>query len=191
LYFGTPGPSAGTQLSFQANARGGPIGFDNRPYSSPAGSTQAGLAGIYTGSVALPTAANANPGSDVPVVKAYESNSKLGGVFLADVNGDGIVDNGDRIYFTNDGTVAGGSSGGLFMAVYDTTRWGGANAVPGQSPGWSPVVRLGDGILQGGATFAQLRGLAGTVRYDLAGSPVQLYANEFDNVAGNNSYILG
>src|SRR5262249_23029637 len=34
---------------------------------------------------------------------------------------------------------------------------------------------------------AQLRGLAGTV---LADGSVQLYATEFDNVAGNNSYVF-
>jgi hypothetical protein len=192
LYFGSPGPALGTQVSFQANIRGATIGFDNRLYYSTAGSTTAGLAGVYTESVALPSLANANPASDVPVVKALFSASKLGGVFLADVNGDGIVDNGDRIYFNDDGTVGGAGTGGVYMSVFDNTRWGGSNAVPGQAPGWSPAIRLGEGIISAQPTpqtTAQLRGLAGTVLY-ASNSNVQLYATEFDNVAGNNSYLL-
>jgi hypothetical protein len=192
LYFGTEGPALGTQISAGANIRGATIGFDNRLYWSTAGSTATGLAGVYTETVALPTAANANPAADVPVVKALFTASKLGGVFLADVNGDGIVDNGDRIYFNDDGTVGGAGTGGIYMSVFDTTRYGGANAVPGQAPGWSPAIRLAEGDITDQPSpqaTAQLRGLAGTVLY---GSPttIQLYASEFDNVAGNNSYIL-
>jgi hypothetical protein len=188
---GTAGITAqtGTQISAGANIRGGTIGFDNRLYWTTAGSTQTGLAGVYTETQALPDGTQGSPpAADVPVVKALFSASKLGGVFLADVNGDGILDNGDRIYFNDDGTVGGGSSGGIYMSVYDTTRYGGANAVAGQAPGWSPAVRIAEGVLQGGATFAQLRGLAGTV---LPNGNVQLFASEFDNTAGNNSYILG
>src|SRR5262249_19722325 len=71
------------------------------------------------------------------------------------------------------------------------TRWGGGNAVPGQAAGWSPMVRIAEGVIDDQPTpqnSAQLRGLSGTV---LANGSVQLYASEFDNVAGNNSYILG
>ena len=67
-YFPAPGPSIGTQVSAGANIRGVTIGFDNRLYFSTAGSSQTGLAGIYTEAQALPTAAN--PASDVPVVVA-------------------------------------------------------------------------------------------------------------------------
>jgi hypothetical protein len=193
LYFAGPGPAAGTQVSLQGNIRGATIGFDNRLYFTTAGSTAVGLAGVYTESAALPTAANANPSSDVPVVKALFSASKLGGVFLADVNGDGIVDNGDRIYFLDDGTVGGAGTGGVYMSVFDTNRYGGSNAVAGQAAGWSPAIRLGEGIISAQPTpqpTAQLRGLAGTVLY-ASNNSVQLYASEFDNVAGNNSYILG
>ena len=192
LLFPNLGPALGTQVSFQANIRGGTIGFDNRLYYSTAGSTQAGLAGIYTEAKALPGLADANPSTDVPVVKALFSASKLGGVYLADVNGTGVLSNGDRLYFLDDGTVGGAGTGGLYMAVFDTTRWGGASAVPGQTAGWSPAIRLGEGIISAQPTpqpTAQLRGLAGTVLYSSNGT-VQLYASEFDNVAGNNSYIL-
>src|SRR5262249_55810777 len=67
-YFPTPGPSFGTQVSSQANIRGVTIGFDNRLYYSTAGSTSAGLAGIYTEAQALPTDANAHPPTARPVV---------------------------------------------------------------------------------------------------------------------------
>src|SRR5262249_54730015 len=184
------GAQTGVQVSSQTNIRGGFLGFDNRLYWTTAGSTSLGLAGIYTSTVQpLPT--GNSPGLDQPVVKALFAASKVGGMFLADVNGDGILDNGDRIYLNDDGTVGGAGTGGLYMAVFDTTRWGGANAVPGQAAGWSPMVRIAEGVIDDQPTpqnSAQLRGLAGTV---LANSSVQLYASEFDNVAGNNSYVLG
>jgi hypothetical protein len=199
LYFPTvlnPGdPSvvaqSGTQISAGANIRGGIIGFDNRLYWSTAGSTSTGLAGIYTANQALPDGTQGSPpAADVPVVKALFAASKLGGVYLADVNGIGIISNGDRIYFNDDGTVGGAGTGGLYMSMYDTTRYGGANAVPGQAPGWSPAIRLGEGIIAGQPNpqvTAQLRGLTGTV---LSATDVSLYASQFDNFAGNNSYIL-
>src|SRR5262249_15533610 len=161
-------------------------------YWTTAGASATGLAGIYTSvSQARPDGTfGAPPASDRAVVKALFSASKVGGMFLADVNGDGIVDNGDRIYLNDDCTVGGAGTGGLYMSVFDTTRWGGGNAVTGQAAGWSPMVRIAEGVIDAQATpqsSAQLRGLAGTV---LADGSVKLYASEFDNVAGNNSYIL-
>jgi hypothetical protein len=179
----------GVQVSNQTNIRGGFIGFNNVLYWTTAGATTLGLAGIYqSNTTALPTA-NAS-GSDTPVVKALFAASKVGGMFLADVNGNGILDNGDRIYLLDDGTVGGASTGGLYMSVYDTTRWGGGNTISGQGAGWSPMVRIAEGVIDAQPTpqnSAQLRGLAGTVLTD---GTVQLYATEFDNVAGNNSYVL-
>jgi len=106
------GAQSGVQVSSQTNIRSGFIGFDNRVYWTTAGSTSLGLAGIYTSTVQpLPTANS--PGLDQPVVKALFAASKVGGMFLADVNADGIVDNGDRIYLLDDGTVGGAGTGGL------------------------------------------------------------------------------
>jgi Bacterial Ig-like domain (group 3) len=178
-YFPGPGPSIGTQVSAGANIRGATIGFDNRLYFSTAGSTQTGLAGIYTEAQALPT--NATPASDVPVVSALFSASKLGGVYLADVNGTGVLENGDRLYFLDDGTVGGAGTGGLYVSTYNT-------AYPGNH--WSTAVRLGEGIISdqpNPQASAQLRGLAGTV---ISPTETDLYVTEFDNVGGNNSYIL-
>jgi hypothetical protein len=137
-YFPSPGPSIGTQVSNQANIRGATIGFDNRLYYSTAGSTSAGLAGIYTEAQALPTDAYANPTSDIPVVSALFAASKLGGIYLADVNGTGVLSNGDRLYFIDDGTVGGAGTGGLYVSTYNTAYRGNH---------WSTAVRLGDGII--------------------------------------------
>jgi hypothetical protein len=180
-YFPTTGPSFGTQVSNQANIRGATIGFDNRLYYSTAGSTSAGLAGIYTEAQALPTDANANPSSDVPVVSALFAASKLGGVYLADVNGTGVLQNGDRLYFLDDGTVGGAGTGGLYVSTYNTAYAGNH---------WSTAVRLGEGIIADQPNpqpTAQLRGLAGTV---ISPTETDLYVTEFDNTAGNNSYLL-
>jgi hypothetical protein len=178
-YFPALGPSLGTQVSAGANIRGVTIGFDNRLYFSTAGSTQTGLAGVYTEAQALPT--NANPASDTPVVSALFSASKLGGIYLADVNGTGVLQNGDRLYFIDDGTVGGAGTGGLYVSTYNT-------AYPGNH--WSTAVRLGDGIIAdqpNPQASAQLRGLTGTV---ISPTETDLYVTEFDNVGGNTSYIL-
>jgi hypothetical protein len=178
-YFPTPGPSLGTQVSAGANIRGATIGFDNRLYFSTAGSVSTGLAGIYTEAQALPT--NPNPASDVPITHALFTASKLGGIFLADVNGTGVLSNGDRLYFIDDGTVGGSGSGGLYVSTYNTGN-------PGNH--WGTPVRLGEGIIDGQPfpqPTAQLRGLAGTV---ISPTETDLYVTEFDNVAGNNSYLL-
>jgi hypothetical protein len=180
-YFPQPGPSLGTQVSAGGNIRGATIGFDNRLYFSTAGSTQTGLAGIYTERQPLPTDANANPASDVPVVSALFSASKLGGIYLADVNGTGVLQNGDRLYFIDDGTVGGAGTGGLYVSAYNT-------AYPGNH--WGTAVRLGDGIIDGQPDpqpTAQLRGLAGTV---ISPAETDLFVTQFDNVANNNSYLL-
>jgi hypothetical protein len=189
---GTAGINAqtGVQVSNQTNIRGGFIGFNNVVYWTTAGSTSLGLAGIYQSNAAALPSANAT-GSDTPVVKALFAASKVGGMFIADVNADGILDNGDRIYLLDDGTVGGAGTGGLYMSVFDSTRWGGANTVTGQAAGWSPMVRIAEGDIDdqpNPQNTAQLRGMAGTV---LSDGSVQLYASEFDNVAGNNSYIFG
>jgi hypothetical protein len=185
------GPQSGVQVSSQTNIRGGSIGFDGRVYWTTAGATSLGLAGIYTSTVAAQPTGN-SPGLDQPIVKALFGASKVGGMYLADTNGDGIVDNGDRIYLMDDGTVGGVGTGGLYMSIFDSARWGGSNAVPGQAPGWSPMVRIAEGIVDqvssANGGVAQLRGLAGTV---LADGTVQLFGTEFDNVAGNNSYVFG
>ncbi len=178
-YFPAPGPSLGTQVSAGANIRGATIGFDNRLYFSTAGSTQTGLAGIYTETQALPT--SPTPSRDIPVVSALFAASKLGGIYLANVNGTGVLSNGDRLYFIDDGTVGGAGTGGLYVSTYNT-------AYPGNH--WSTAVRLGDGIIAGQPNpqpTAQLRGVAGTV---ISPTETDLYVTEFDNVAGNNSYIL-
>jgi hypothetical protein len=199
---GNPGNGAqsGVQVSSETNIRGGYFGIDTsgqqRLYWTTAGSNTLGTAGIYTSSVtALPT--NNSPGLDQPVVLNPVTNSKVGGMFIADVNGDGVIDNGDRIYLLDDGTVAGAGSGGVFMAVFNSAIWGVGGSIGPvsvgsftQSPGWSPMVRIAEGVIDAQPTpqtTAQLRGVTGTV---LAGGNVQLYASEFDNVAGNNSYIL-
>lgn len=173
-YFPTPGPSLGTQVSAGANIRGATIGFDNRLYFSTAGSTQTGLAGIYTEAMAQPT--NANPASDIPVVSALFAASKLGGIYLADVNGTGVLSSGDKLYFIDDGTVGGIGTGGLYVSTYDAANLGNH---------WSPAVRLGDAPAQD-ASVGNLRGLSGTV---ISPTEVDLYTTAFDDKANHVSLL--
>ncbi len=184
------GPQFGTQVSKGANIRAITIGFNNTLYFSTAGSSSTGLAGIYAEPQALPT--QATPPADIPIAGALFTASKLGGIYLADMNGDGVIDNGDRLYFLDDGTVGGAGTGGVYVST-----WNSANPANPLDPipndpnnHWSTAVRLGDGILQAVATpqaAAQLRGLTGAV---VNSSEVLLTATEFDAAAGDNSYVL-
>jgi hypothetical protein len=193
-FFPSTGPSIGTQVSASANIRGATIGFDNRAYFSTAGiALPVNSGGIFTEAQALPTDANANPAADIQVVPSLFSASKLGGIFFADVNGTGILSNGDRLYFLDDGTVGGPGSGGLYVATWDDTNtanvWNTPNNAAAVAAGltnhWSIPVRLGDAPLQDGGV-GQLRGLTGTV---ISPTEVDLYTTSFDNVAGNVSYL--
>ena len=97
------------------------------------------------------------------------------------MNGTGVLQNGDRLYFIDDGTVGGAGTGGLYVSTYNT-------AYPGNH--WSTAVRLGDGIISDQPNpqpTAQLRGLTGTV---ISPTETDLYVTQFDNVGGNNSYVL-
>ncbi len=198
-YFATEGAAAGTQVSASTNIRGINIGFDNRMYFSTAGglggATALNTAGIFTEAQALPTDANATPANDIQIVPAIFSASKLGGLFLADMNGDGIIDNGDRLYFLDDGTVGGAGTGGLYVATWNdaitANPWNTPNNAAAVAAGltdhWSVPVRLGDAPVQtGSGGVGQLRGLTGTV---INSNEVDLYTSAFDNAAGDSSFI--
>jgi hypothetical protein len=193
-YFPTTGPSIGTQVSASTNIRGATIGFDNRAYFSTATIAQpVNTGGIFTDAQALPTVAN--PAADIEVVPSLFSTSKLGGVFLADMNGTGILSNGDRLYFLDDGTVGGDGSGGLYVATWDVSNtanpWNTPNNLAAVAAGltnhWSTPVRLGDAPVQDGSGgVGQLRGLTGTV---ISPTEVDLYTTAFDNTPGDSSYV--
>jgi large repetitive protein len=174
--FDTTGPSIGTQVSASQNIRGINIGFDNRMYFSTAGglggATALNTAGIFTEAQSLPSSSTPTPVNDIQVVPAIFGASKLGGLFLADMNSDGIVDNGDRLYFVDDGTVGGAGTGGLYVSTWNDTNnqnpWNTPNNAAAAAAGfinhWGVPVRLGDAPTQpGSGNVGQLRGITGTV----------------------------
>jgi hypothetical protein len=156
------------QVSAGVNIRGATIGFDGRLYWSTAGATGA-PAGIYTESAALPTTST---GSDVPVVLDPFAASKVGGVWLADMDGNGILSDGDRLYWADDGTVGGAGTGGLYVSTYK-------NSNPGNH--WGTPVLLGDTPLQASDVSGQMRNVTGTV---LSSTEALIYVTAFDNTAG-------
>ncbi len=196
-YFSTTGPSIGVQVSASTNIRGINIGFDNRVYFSTAsgigGATILNTAGIFTDAQALPT--SPTPANDIQVVPALFGASKLGGIFFADVNGDGILSNGDKLYFLDDGTVGGAGTGGIYVSTWNDANtsnpWNTPNNAAAVAAGyvdhWSVPVRLGDAPVQNGSGgVGQLRGLTGTV---LANGTVELYTTAYDDSAQDNSII--
>ena len=170
------GAQIGNQVSGSTNVRGVTIGFDNRMYFSTAGGLGGSSAlnggGIFTEVQPLPNSASTTPVNDIMVVPSIFTASKLGGIYLADMNGDGIVDNGDRLYFLDDGTVGGAGTGGLYVATWNDANtqnaWNTPNNAAAVAAGfvdhWSIPVRLGDAPVQAGSGgVGQLRGLTGTV----------------------------
>src|SRR5262249_47457843 len=151
------------------------------------------VAGIFTGQAALPDNVNTPgiPSTDILVVPAPVSKDKLGGVWVADMNGDGIVDNGGRIYFAHDGTVACARKDGSYGTVWNdsitSNAWntngpgGGGNNAAAVAAGfvdhWSAPIRIGDAPVQdsGGGN---IRGLTGTV---LSPTEALLYSTAFDD----------
>jgi hypothetical protein len=198
------GPTPGIQISASLNIRGGTIGFDNRLYFS----TATGINGISGNPGGITTAAQPLPtgpalGTDIQVVPSIFTRSKVGGVWLADMNGTGVLSNGDRLYFVDDGTVGGPGSGGLYVSTwYDgvtvqNNPWNTDNANPATSnvaataayfvDHWTAPVRLGDAPVQtGSGGVGQLRGLTGTV---ISPTEAILYTSAFDNAGGDSSFI--
>ena len=111
------------------------------------------------------------------------------------MNGDGVISNGDRLYFLDDGTVGGAGTGGLYVSTWNdgntNNPWNTPNNAAAVAAGiidhWSIPVRLGDAPIQtGSGGVGQLRGLTGTV---ISPTEVDLYTTAFDNAAGDNSYV--
>jgi Bacterial Ig-like domain (group 3) len=201
------GAQIGNQVSASTNIRGVTIGFDNRMYFSTAGglggATSVNGGGIFTEVQPLPNSATTTPANDIMVVPSIFSASKLGGIFLADMNGDGIIDNGDRLYFLDDGTVGGIGTGGLYVATWNDgntqNAWNTPNNAAALAAGfvdhWSVPVRLGDAPVQtGSGGVGQLRGLTGTV----VGSGIASASESTDGtntvtitLAGSNQFQQG
>jgi hypothetical protein len=174
---GVSGATAGTLVSQNTNVRAGAIGFDGRLYWTSASGAPSGPAGVYTeSSAALPT--SKSPTDTLVAGATGDTSGKLGGVYLADVNGDGLVDEGDRLYFVDDGTVNHGTTGGLYVSVFHSGAWGASvNITPyGSAP---TNFNFGPGT-------DQLRGLAGVV---VSANEVKLYATTMDGTNGDNSNV--
>jgi hypothetical protein len=143
-----------TSTSAQLNPSGATVGFDGRLYW-----TTAKNAGVYTQTPQLPTTAQP---SDIELIPNGSGSEKLGSVFLADVNGDGLLDDGDRFYYT-------GLTSDLQVSTYNgTTRK------------WSTPIQLAK------PTGDNLIGLTGQV----VGGNVVLYATSYDQNKANNSYLV-
>ena len=106
------GPTLGTQVSASTNIRAVTIGPDNRMYFVTAAglssiNSSPGIAGVYTDVAALPASGSVTPSADIMVVPNYVTNAKLNGMYIADMNGTGVISNGDRLYYINGDTATG------------------------------------------------------------------------------------
>jgi hypothetical protein len=169
-YFGglDVSPTTGTQISHDINTRGVTIGFDGRMYWSAAGNS--GIFSVPTDP--LPTTTQAT--DTRLVVNPFGQSEKIDGIFIADMNGDGIVDNGDRMYYT-------GPISGLWVSTYNgTTRT------------WGTAINLANAPLQNNVTG--VFGITGSVVQDPVTMQynVQLFVTTYDkNNAGFISRVYG
>jgi hypothetical protein len=201
--FGTEGgPSQGTQVSASLNIRGVTIGPDNRMYFVTASgiSSVGNQSGIFTDAAALPQPGSATPSADIMVVPGFVTNAKLNGMFVADVNGTGVISNGDRLYFENGDTASGAGVTGLYVSTWDTNNnypWNTPNnagaAAAGITDYWGVPVRLGDAPVQtGSSNVGQLSGITGTVLSLNSGNipgTVELYTSAVDTAANDSNII--
>ena len=197
------GPSLGTQVSAALNIRGITIGPDNREYFVTAGglsSVANSIAGVYTDPAALPASGSAAPTSDIMVVPYFKTNAKLNGAYIADMNGTGVISNGDRLYFVDGDTATGAGGAGLYVATWNTSNnyaWDTPNNAGAAAGGvldyWGIPVRLGDAPVQtGSSSIGTMIGVTGTVlSLNNGNTPgtVELYTNAFD-IAANDSSII-
>ncbi len=199
------GPSLGTQVSASLNIRGITIGPDNREYFVTAAglssiNSSPGLAGVYTDSAALPASGSTAPSADIMVVPNFVTNAKLNGMYIADMNGTGVISNGDRLYYINGDTATGAGGAGLYVATWNTSNdyaWDTPNNAGAAAAGildyWGVPVRLGDAPIQTGSTSTgTMISVTGTVlSLNNGNTPgtVELYTNAFDVTANDSSII--
>ncbi len=155
----TGGGTTGTEVSGSAtgnNVRGVTVAFNGQVFY-----TSASNAGVYESTsggspVFDPTAA----GTDTQIIADPSGSAqKLNGLFVADMNGDGVLDSGDKIYFVD-------PTDGLYSSTFNGTTW-------------SAAVNLGGGAGTG-LTYV---GLTGQV---VSSSEVELYYTASDG-KGNTS----
>lgn len=197
------GPTLGTQVSAATNIRAITIGPDNREYFVTAAglsSVANSISGIYTDAAALPASNSTTPSADIMVVPNFVTNAKLNGMYIADMNGTGVISNGDRLYYVNGDTAGGAGVGGVYVATWNTSNdypWDTPNNAGATAAGildyWGIPVRLGDAPTQTGSSgVGQIVGITGTVLSLNSGNTpgtVELYTSAFDNAAGDSSII--
>ena len=182
----TGGGTTGTEVSNPSAASGGTnnnvrsveVAFNGETfYTSAQG---AAGAGVYISTVGgnpiyLPTQATSASGAvDTQIIPdPAGSANKINGVYVADMNNDGVLDAGDKVYFLDPGT-------GLWVSTFQ----GGSQANPSD---WSTA----QNIVPSPNTGLTLEGLSGQV-VQVPGSPnstsVQLYFTGYNGTGNTGVY---
>jgi hypothetical protein len=130
------------------------IGFDGRLYFDDAGVTSE----VCTQAPALPTTLQ----PDIRLFANPTTGDKLDGMFLADMNSDGILDTGDRLYYT-------GPTSGLYCSVFTSPAT--VSGDPALTGTWSTPVIMAN------PAGANVIGLAGEI---LSPTHVVLFATQYN-----------
>ena len=154
-------PNNGVQTSQASNGdnpRSVNIGFDGRIYWT----NSTGTDGVNTQQDAVPTTLQP---ANIQIIANPTTSPKLGGLFLADMNSDGILDSGDRMYYAD-------LTNGLYCSVYNGTTWQTGNQLT---------------LLGNVGTGGQLIGLAGEV---ISSTHVVLFGTTYSTSTSFTSQLV-
>ncbi len=170
----TNGTEVDTSAGTASNIRDAMVGFDGTLYYSTDKGAGPGIFISVTGTGfpttgalnSLPTAA----GTDYEIIPTPAGQGNPNGMFLADMNGDGILDTGDRMYYLE-------STGGLYVGTYTSPTLGHVYGT------WSAPVAVIGGAPTPVSGSANYLGITGQVN---GANDVQLYFTSADGT-GNST----
>ncbi len=158
-------PTTGNEVdtaTTKNNVRAATVAFNGELSYSSAKSTIPGIFVSYNSADTSPVFLPTSSGTDQQIIQDPNTTGNPNGMYVADMNGDGILDNGDQLFFVD-------ATAGLFSSTYNGTTWG------------TPVLAFNPGV-----TGQNLLDLAGQV--NVATGDVKLYYTSSDGTG--NSYVF-
>ncbi len=158
-------PTTGNEVdtaTTKNNVRAATVAFNGELFYSSAKSTIPGIFVSYNGADTSPVFLPTSSGTDQQIIQDPNTTGNPNGMYVADMNGDGILDNGDQLFFVD-------ASTGLYSSTYNGTTWG------------TPVL-----VFNPAVAGQNLLDLAGQV--NVTTGDVQLYYTSSDGTG--NSYVF-
>src|SRR5262249_34724276 len=113
-------PTSGTEVDTSTtknNIRDAVVAFNGEVFYSSAKSLPPGIFVAYNSAGTAPVFQPTSSGTDKEIIQDPNGTGNPNGMFVADMNGDGILDNGDQLFFVDQTT-------GLYVSTFDGSAWG-------------------------------------------------------------------